>query len=368
MQTLQNRWYNSLTEQLGLNRATFQIGIPWSPIAPSDIALWEYQNVIPPYSLTFDRTMGADSFFTQYSAVAAQMSFPADELQHEIGAQHHSDWLAFLSRQIPRPPENQLPALFSQWAMVYAPEIAQIGSSILSRKILIMASEQAILPYLGSGAHPPDFLGSYQQLLHVLASASNCSMFFNSDQTGIAVSDTWAKGHTAGPRGLWTGSSADSQLGGKFGHSRVTVSVKFKLALVAVNPGSWYNSALVQLAYSNRKSPPWPLNPNPTWADLFGPEGSMLRMFASLIAVDGMQATVTSNAGYSTTEQEIIRNNAGKGLWPLYASDSAVVCNEVSFQHQGTMSVTTTSEPQNPVFIGANILSTPQYLGHAGGA
>jgi hypothetical protein len=368
MKALQNRWYNSLTEQLGLDRTMFQIGRPSSPITPSSLALWDYQNVIPPYSLTFDRTMGVDSFFSEYVAFAGQMSLPAGILVQDIGRELHENWLAFVAQQIPPTPENQLPALFLQWAMVYAPDKAQIGASDLSNMVLINAAKQALSPYLGPQATAPDFLGTYQQLLRTLGSSSGRSLFFNSGETSSNVSDTWTGGKDSGLAGLWSGSSVASRLSLRFGQSLVTVKAQFKaFAVVPVTPGPWYNSAMFQVAYSNQTSPPWPPNPNPNWADLFGPEGSMLRLPTSLIAVDGMQATVTSHAGYSPADQETIRSNAAKGVWPFYGPDSAVTHNSVTFDDQGIMSIMTTTQPEHPLFIGANVLSTPRYLGHIPG-
>jgi len=373
MKALQNRWYNSLTEQLGLDRAMFQIGRPSSPIAPSDLALWDHQNVIPPYSLTFDRTVGVDSFFREYAAFASQMSFPDSTLEKDIGKEHYKDWLAFVAQQIPRPPENQLPALFLQWAMVYAPDMAQTGVSDLSCMVLINAAHQALSPYLGTQAtgpqtKAPDFLGTYQQLLRTLGSSSSGSLHFNSGETSSDVSDTWTKGKDSGLAGLWSGSSVASRLSLRFGQSLITVQAQFKaFALVPVIPGSWYNSALFQTAYSNQNAPPWPPNPNPGWPDLFGPEGSMLRLPASLIVVDGIEATLTSDASYAPADQEIIRGNTAKGVWPFYTPDSDVTNNAVTFDDQGAMSITTTTQPEHPLFIGANVLSTPRYLGHVPG-
>jgi len=365
MKGLQNRWYNSLTKQLGLDRTMFQIGQPASPITPSSLALWEYQNFIPPYSLTFDRTMGVDSFFSEYVAFAVQMSLPAGILEQDIGRELHENWLAFVAQQIPPIPENQLPALFLQWAMVYAPDKAQIGASDLSSMVLINAAQQALSPYLGPQATAPDFLGTYQQLLRTLGSSSSRSLFFNSAETSSNVSDTWTGGKDSGLVGLWSGSSVASRLSLRFGQNLVTVKAQFKaFAVVPVTPGLWYNSAMFQVAYSNQTSPPWPPNPNPNWADLFGPEGSMLRLPTSLIAVDGMQATVTSHAGYSPADQETIRSNAAKGVWPFYGPDSIVTHNSVTFDDQGIMSIMTTTQPEHPLFIGANVLSTPRYLGH----
>jgi hypothetical protein len=77
-----------------------------------------------------------------------------------------------------------------------------------------------------------------------------------------------------------------------------------------------------------------------------------------------MQATVTSHAYYSPADQETIRSNAAKGVWPFYGPDSAVTHNSVTFDDQGIMSIMTTTQPEHPLFIGANVLSTPQYLGH----
>jgi hypothetical protein len=109
------------------------------------------------------------------------------------------------------------------------------------------------------------------------------------------------------------------------------------------------------------------LNANPTWAEVFGQDGSMQRLIASMVVVDGINATITSDVSYSKTDQQTIQRNASKGLWPFYApTNNGTVTNEVNFDNTKGMKIKTVTQPGNPLVMGNNVLAIAQYLGHAG--
>jgi hypothetical protein len=92
----------------------------------------------------------------------------------------------------------------------------------------------------------------------------------------------------------------------------------------------------------------------------------MQRLITSLLIVDGITATVTSDAIFDTADRTSIQQNSQSGFWPLYCPSEptgGVVTNTVTFP-QDTLQIQTTTAPGNPIVIGANVLSIAQVLGH----
>lgn len=366
MEALQNRWYNRLVEQLDLDRSMFQLAIPLEPKVASDLALWAYLNFIPPISLTRYRSGIVTSFFDEYASLASQLKFPTDEFRQEIGEDNFAAWTDFLEGQSPQPAAGQLPSLFLQWAITFAPEVAQIGASALSQFVLLHAGHGALSPYLGTEGKPADFLNTYDQLLNTLDHSHGRKLDFDSAGTTGEVSDTWSNGINDIGSGIWAANPPTSRMGRLFARHVVNVSVEFKAyANLPITPGAWYNSGLFQLAYSSQGSQPWSSDANPDWQEFFGPQGSMQYLPASLVAVDGIDATLSSEAHCTPADQDLIARHARDGLWPFYCPDSDICQNTVSFDQRGSMQLNTRIEPGNPCFLGVNVLNCARYLGHS---
>jgi hypothetical protein len=367
MTTLQNRWYNGLVTELLLDPATFQISQPSPPVTPSDQGLWAYENVIPPASLTFNHSLfTGDPFFDEYAAVIDLLEFPESSFEQDIGEKTYQEWSEYLNQLSPPPPQNRLPALFREWAMKNAPDVMAVGASKLAQIILINSFQKAVEPYQGPTAKPVDFIGTYADLLQVLGNSSGNRLSFDSSKTSDDVGETWTGGKDVDLHGLWTGSSPNHRLSCRFAESKVTVSARFKAYTVWTStPGPWYNSGLLQMAYSSRTTPPWPQEADPTWDDVFGPDGRMLRFIASLVVVDSVSSTVASDAIYEKSDQQTILSNAPKGLWPFYTpTKSGDVTNEVTFDRASGMKIETVTQSGNLLVLGANVLGIAQYLGH----
>ena len=367
MVALQNRWYNALVGALPLDRSMFQLVQPSGPMPVTDQALWASLDVIPPASLTFNRSiLGAAQFFTEYAPMVGQIQFPQTALEQEIGEQNYQAWSAYLATLSPPPSDNQLPLLFQNWAARNAPSVASGGVAFLSRLVLLDAAQQALAPYQGPNAKPADFTGSYADLIQTLKASSGRNVSFDSTRASGDVRNTWTGGVDIGVDGLWAGSGSNSRLSRKFAASNVTVSAQFQAYTqwTAV-PGPWFSSSLLNVAYSSQATPPWAANANPSWNDLFGPDGSILRFIASLAVVDGSNVTVTSNALFGTTDQQTILDGAPLGFWPFYAPTlGGSVSNLVSFGSSRDMEIEIVTQPGNPLVIGANVLGIAQFLGH----
>jgi len=368
MTLLQNRWYNCLTRALQLDRTMFQIVQPAGPIGAGDGALWELLDVIPPESLTCNRSApGALRLFDEYAPMVSQIQFSQPEFEQVIGAQNYHAWSAYLAAQRPTPADNQLPSLFRNWAARNAPGMASAGVAFLSNRVIVNSARQALAPYQGPTGKPVDFAGTYDDLLKTLRASSGRSVFFESSATSANVLDAWTGGIDVGVDGLWVGSGSASRLSRKFAAGNVTVRAKFDFYAPSwtATPGPWYNSWLFNDAFSNQTSPPWLADANPSWNDLFGPDGSMLRLLASLVVADGANISVTSDATFGATDQQTVLESVSRGVWPFYAPaiGGAVSCG-VTFPQIGGMEVEVITQPGHPLVVGANVLGVARYLGH----
>jgi hypothetical protein len=365
---LQDRWYNAVVEQMLLSPDTFQLSQPSPPIA-NDAGLWDYLDALPPLSLTFNhRAWQRGLFFTEYAAVARQIQFSPEALCQEIGEDNHKAWQSYLQRQNPAPPPSEIPGLFMAWASVCAPSVAATGTAELSRVMLVDDARRALDPYLESNGLPPDFRGSSSQLLQTMEPALGARISFDSRTSQGVVSNTWAGGRNHGLYGLWAGSPSDTPSSNRFADSHMRVEVRLRASVVWTStPGAWYHPWLLQLAYTDPGSPPWPPTPNPTWQDVFGEDGSLARVIASLVVVDGIDATIISGETYNDADQKAIASNCSSGLWPLYIPSGPSASNTVTFDSDAGMRIETVTEPGRPLVLGANVLGITQYLGHRSG-
>jgi hypothetical protein len=93
----------------------------------------------------------------------------------------------------------------------------------------------------------------------------------------------------------------------------------------------------------------------------------MLRALASIVVVDGSNITITSDAVFGATDQQVILDCAPLGVWPFYVPNlGGAVSNSVSFGSSGGMEIEIVTQPGNPLVIGANVLGIAQFLGHLG--
>ena len=147
-----------------------------------------------------------------------------------------------------------------------------------------------------------------------------------------------------------------------------TISFQKLITFVADPPGppnGWYSSsALGQANSANTGGAPWRSGAMPNWQSTFGPNGNMRYFLASLVVADGISATITSYASYSSSQQTQITQNSSYGFWPFYwGSGSSTYTNSVSFNSNSNLTYTMTSQAGNPLIIGAFVLPAGQYLG-----
>lgn len=364
MLALQHRWYNGITAGLGLSPVVFQLSQPSLPIPPSDRELWACADTLPPKSLTLHRgTHAGRRFFDEYQKLVQRMQLPTGSLAHKLGPELHQAWLEHLEKQQPQPRENQLPALFQQWAMRHAPSARGGGVAALAQEFLSQAPRRALLSYQGPDARAADFVGTYAELLQAISHPTDTVFRFDSALTSDDVNQTWAGGGDVAAEGLWPG-GGDAPASLRFASSRVTIEVRLRtLAIWTATPGSWYSSSLLGRAYSSRTAPLWSRSED--WDSFFGSEGSLRYLNASLVIVDGLRATLSSAAQYDKSEQDAVRRAAQQGLWPFFVPSSAATI-AVEFDASSHLRVELCNQPGAPLLLGANVLSIARYLGHGG--
>lgn len=362
MTAVTDGWYNQLAASLNLSIRHFQLLQP--PVVPaSDRGLWDCMNVVPPVTLKYNRWFYQQpTFFSQYAAIVNGLSFPESAFAKDIGADTYVEWQAYLNSLPTPPPPNTLPTVWFQWALVHAPEVANIGRSDLSAQLLINGGKAALQSYEGPDALPVDFSPSLLDLKNTLRSSSGTSFSFDSINDDPDVSNSWVPGDDPNYFGVWTGSSAAFHVSRKFALSKITVSVQFEhFATVAVTPGSWYDSSMLHLAWASQDTPPW--IDSAGWQTYFGATGSLTHAVGSLLAADGITVTLTSDADFSEAEQAIIKGLAVMGDWPVYCPiTSAVLSNSVT-TGPGSLTVRFKSAPGNPVILGFNVFDIRSYVG-----
>lgn len=373
---LQNGWYNGLIQGLGQSKDSFQIIQPAPPIASGTAAnptFWAYYNNIPPKSLTTQFVAsGGNQFYNNYRGLLSALEASRTiNVRKDIGDENFLAWQAYVQKQ-PTPSMNQIPTMFRNWAMFNAPDVANIGSSDYAAILLdpiATAQNELTLVYTTPQGLPINFDWqlNYADMVNQLASAPSRSFSFDSSTMDKNVSSSWAGGSTSGFFGLWGGSSSTSTLSEQFASSRIQLDAKFEHILVLPNtPGAWYYSSAMGLAFANKTGSPWRDKAPINWENTFGKDGNMQYFSANVIVASGMSITITSNAKYSSVDQQTITSSGSSGFWPFYSGDSgSTSTNRVTFNKDNNMTITTSSIPGVPVVLGVNVLSAGEFVGHS---
>ncbi|HEX6427104.1 MAG TPA: hypothetical protein VF008_05435 [Niastella sp.] len=359
---IMDAWYNQLCDSLNLSNDHFQLLQPVA-IPDNNESLWTYINCVPPKTLKYNHWYyNQPTFFSQYAAIVKQLQFPESSFEKDIGKAVYTKWNSYLKGLPQPPPENTLPTLWFQWALMNAPSVANIGRTDLSCQVLIKSGQAALAPYQGTNAKAPDFLPSLSDLTTTLQASPSADFLFDSKDSNPDVSKSWVPGIDPNFFGIWTGSWCGYRLNKKMALSAISVSVRFEhFSVVTITPGAWYNSGLLHLALASKSVPPWDTNTG--WDTYFGTDGTLNYAIGSVLAVDGLSLTLTSDADFTNEEQSVIKSQVEMGYWPIYCPQkSAVITNDISFE-PGKMTITCQSKPGNPILMGNNVFTISQYLG-----
>jgi hypothetical protein len=312
MTTLYHQWYNAVIGGLRLDRNTFQLLQPATPLNGSVEQLWTFFNTVPPYSLVSNMQLnGLHRFYDEYRAVVSSLiSHPGDPIS--------------LAQQ----------SLNYQFGFVHG---------------------------------VPNFGATIQDLREALVHAPSRSFAFNSATQNADTSNTWAKDAVGG---IWNFFEADgdgpwaaTQAKAAAGQVVVSLSLDHMLCYAAT-PASWDNLAALAAAYAIRDERMWPGIPN--WNTVFGPTGTLQRFLTEVVVVDGINMSMTSAADYDVVEQEEIMARADEGFFPFFcASEPGGFSSSISFDTRGTMTVTAASPIGHPLILGAVVTPASTLLsGH----
>lgn len=369
MQALQNQWYNALVAGLGLDSTRFQLAQPSTPLGDTSDVLWAYFNNIPPLSLTAKfAASGGNRFYDDYRAVVSQLQSQGDGAFRRDLGDSYGLWMKYVQGLDPLPTPETLPGVFRSWAAIYAPDIAQRGATDLAAALNdpIYRAQIAAANKAGFVNGVPPFSRTIADLRDAIPQGEARTVDFSSTTASSDVSHTWAKAEVSGLYDFFSGSAGGGydKLSQKAATSDITVTASFhNVVSFSADPGPWYVSSALSIAYNTPDNTVW-RHGTPNWDSTFGPSGNMLRFATGLVVVDGIDATITSSATYSDSEQQEITASASVGIWPFFSfGGEGGHTTSTSFDSSGSMTVTVSNPPGNPVVLGVNVEPVATYLG-----
>lgn len=369
MQTLQDQWYNALVAGLTLDATRFQLAQPSAPLGNTSDVLWAYFNNIPPLSLTAQfAASGGNRFYDDYRGVVSQLQSQGDGAFRRDLGDSYAQWQSYVAALNPLPTIEELPATFRQWAMINNPDIAQQGANDLAAALNdpIYRAQIAVANTKGFLNGVPVFSRTIADLRAAIPQGQARTVDFSSKTASSDVSHTWAKAEVSGLYDFFSGSAGGGydQLSKKATGAEVNVQASFHNVVgFEADPGPWYVSDALSSAYNTSDNTLW-RHGTPSWQSTFGPTGNMQRFSTSLVVVDGIDAVITSTASYSESEQQEITASASVGIWPFFSfGGEGGHTTATSFESDGSMTVTVSNPPGNPMVLGVNVEPVATYLG-----
>jgi len=116
---LQNGFYNALSQGLGFPPGSaFQMSQPSPPVL-NQTQLWNYFNLIPPFSLTNFISSGGNQFFDDYKGLLSALTGAPNTFEQDVGAACNAAWNAYVGTLPLTVTINQFPAIFQRWALTH---------------------------------------------------------------------------------------------------------------------------------------------------------------------------------------------------------------------------------------------------------
>ena len=372
MQTLQNKWYNAVTKALGLDENTFQLFQGQRPLGSTSDELWTLCDSVPPLSLTNTQVIsGHNSFFSNYQSVVLTILPQGGRQFEDVMGDMLVAWETY--KRTLKPGDLPVPggilAVFKQWAELnLSPAKASKAYAIykqLQNGIVSLAID-AVLDDDNLFEGGPTYKPAIDDLKAALDRGRSFNVVFDSSTESSDVRHTWAKGEIGGAYDFFTGKAGASwdKLSEKAAKALVTVEVTFrKVAVASIDPGRWYHTAALNLAYKTADNTVWPAGQHPTWDDVFSPQGSLQRLAVEVVAFDGLDLSMTSSASYTKAEQEEIKSSTEIGFWPFFsASGEGGSTTRTTFSDAGQMTVTSSVPLGNPALLGVNVKPIGQVI------
>ena len=376
METLNAQWYNALTSGLHLDPSTFQLVQGNSVVGSLSENLWSIFDAVPPLSVNnLYNPSQFNSFSANYGSIINNLNQPgSNQFQTDMG-DYYAAWSNFLAQQTSLP-SGGLMALFQTWSQLHMPAGQAMQCYTDLANIYQGPVYTAITMWLNAGGSASGnkvYTTTVEQVKTQLSQAPSGTVGMNSKTESSDVSHTWAEGEVGGWYDLFAGEGSASYdaLSMTLITAGLDISVQFThVSTVAAAPLSqpsqdpilsqykpWYDAAALNLAYQNNNNVVWKNNP-PTWNDMFGSGGSLLRVASGLVIVDGVKVTATSTASFSASDQQQFQAQESVGFWPFFEeSASGGWSNNFNFDDEGKLTYSASSPVGNPIVLG--VIVTP---------
>lgn len=324
----QDNFFTAMKTGLGFNKTNyFQLLRPPRPIVVSDKTadqlLWDYFNNIPSDSKSRYIASTGNQFLNNYAGLLSSLTSPSGNFEDTVGKECVEKWHNYLLHAPMVITLEDLPSLFQGWAKA-------------NRFLSVALPGKAMLEKLVNET--------------VYIAQMKIQLYRNPD--GTYKNPYWESGISELRKQL--GNSLAKSF--KMNDLSLTIDASFKNVLIFTpTPGHWYNLKAMALAYKNKNGYPWRPNNSIQWEHTFDPNnGSMSRFTTSLVVVNRMNITVTSQNSYSKTEQDHITNASGGkvSVCPLNIENNEDIGSDLKFTGDGRITVTISSRQGTPIIIG----------------
>jgi hypothetical protein len=370
MQTLTAQWYNAVVNNCGLDPSTFQLFQGAAPLGTTSEELWNIFDVVPPLSVSnYYNPSQFNLFSADYGAVINNL-IPQNSNKFQIDmADYYSQWVTYLKAQTTLPTGGVL-QLFQTWSAINMPPNQAQTCYTDYQQVYQGAIPTAVQLWINSGGAgaAKAYNTTIEQVNIALSSSPAKTFVMNSSTESSDLTHTWANAEAGGWFDFFEGGGSGEydDLTMKLSQSGLLINVSFqRLATISAGPLSkvstdpilsqyqpWYNSAALNLGYQTSDNTVWN-NTHPNWNDTFGPTGNMLRTASALVIVDGISVSMTSNTGFTSSEQTQFKSAVEAGFFPFFeAAASGGWQHNASFDSQGNVTVTSTSPAGNPNILG----------------
>jgi len=387
------QWWVALTTQAKLPE-NFQTAQGALSFGTESSKVWEKFDAIPPVSISRSFEVATlNSLGQNYSAVVNNL-IPqnSDVMQQNLGDQY-VPWQNFRS-------ENPLPAdtdwsdpaaihkaeigRFRQWASTAPIDQGQINAGVtILNQTDIVSTAQEMLVAVGMNEKHPNVLAytaSISDLQSAIDRGQQMSVDMNSATASSDISHSWAKVSASGFFRFFSGGGSSSWDQWTLDASSAGFEFEVNFNKLATLPGgpyannsntdinlvdytTWFNSSALKTAQANNNNKVWQRGA-PTWEQTFGENGNLKYITTNLVAVDGIETSLTTRASVEKSRREEFRAAASGGVWPFFsASGEGGFETETTFSDDGSVRIKTSSKEGNINLLGAIVSDIDRVIG-----
>lgn len=355
-------WHHTLVSSMALCADQFQLVYPALVITKNDEWL-SMLDILPPETRHWyqeDRIYS--SFYGLYQEVIKTLPFPETAFQDLIGTSAFLHWNSYLLQQESRLPKTELPVVWMNWALIYAPDVANIGRSYLCKQIFAPQTQQNSLTDVDETARLPLYFPFLTDINQILKDSPATHFYYNSPA-----------GNNEDIKLLWNRSAqrlnehmvnhdAPEDINQKFAISNIKIKVRFDhFSIIPVTPGTWFDADLLDSLRHYNPSDQQKNIYEKLCRSFFGKNSTLNHIVSSVIFADGINLHLESDAPFTTSEQKIITSQNETGYWPLYLKADHRCCfNKVDFK-SGRLHITTSTSAHHPVRIGQQVQYFDKY-------